>query len=157
LQSPVGNLASWPLLEVVSEDAYRLRALEWADSMYPFRVLDIGAHVGSFTCMLAQLLPAATFTCVEPSERTAEWLQRNVRRNGLSDRVTIVRAAVASEDGEGILWVRTEGDCAASLLQRMHSQRAVPVPEPVRTLTFTSLVQLSGGPPDIVKLDCEGG
>lgn len=151
LTSPPNASARGPLLEVLSEDAYRLHAVDWDDSQYPFVVLDIGAHVGSFTCALAQYLPSAIFNCVEPSEDTTRWLNENLRMNGLSQRATVVRAAIASQDGEGLLWETGTCSCVSSTVPR---QDVTPVQ--VHTTTLESLTRQIGNPPHIVKIDCEG-
>jgi FkbM family methyltransferase len=150
VQAPGDPQARTPLLEVLSDDVYRLGSIDWA-SAGPAIVLDIGAHVGSFTCALAQRAGLARFVCVEPSPVTSDWLARNLEANKLSERVTIVRAAVASTDGEGTLWEAGDASGESSTIKGKGR------PVPVRTVSLESLVSCAGGPPDVVKLDCEGG
>jgi FkbM family methyltransferase len=150
LQVPGHPHARCPLLEVLADDAYRLGSIDWASSS-PAIVLDIGAHVGSFTCALAERAGLARFVCVEPSPFTSDWLARNLEKNNLSGRVTILQAAVASTDGEGTLWEAGDASGASSTVVEKGS------PVPVRTVSLESLVSHAGGPPEVVKLDCEGG
>jgi len=150
LQAPAAPLARAPLLEVLSEDVYRLGSIDWANADLG-NVLDIGAHVGTFACALAQRAGRARFVCVEPSLVTSEWLACNLEANNLSGRVTILRAAVAGTDGEGTLWELGDASCVSSTIEG----RGKPVP--VRTVSLESLVSYAGGPPEVVKIDCEGG
>jgi FkbM family methyltransferase len=143
---------SWyPVVEVLVDDAYRLRELSWDDSSTRHAVLDVGAHVGSFTCALAARLPAASFTCVEPLPSTLTWLSANLARNGLTQKSTVVPAAVTDAEGEAELWSSEDASCDASLTLRIGRKVTV------RTMSFDSIAAVAGGRPDIVKLDCEGG
>ena len=65
LQAPAKPSARDALIEVLSEDAYHLASIDWASADIEF-VLDVGAHVGSFACALAQRAGQAHFVCVEP-------------------------------------------------------------------------------------------
>lgn len=151
LEAPSAPVAYAPLLEVIVMDVYRLAQVDFPAPDRPRRVVDVGAHVGSFTCTAATRLPAASFTCVEPSPSTGGWLRANLQANGLCGRTTVVNAAIAAERGTGLLVGDQEGSCEASLDPSSGTGL------PVELVTFEDVVALAGGPPDIVKLDCEGG
>ena len=150
LQAPGAPMARGPFLEVLSQDAYRLESIDWA-SAGPRIVLDIGAHVGTFACALAQRAVRARILCVEPSPVSSDWLERNLKANNLSGRVTVVRAAVAGTDGEGTLWESGDASVLSSTIEIGGN------PVPVKTLSLESLVAHAGGSPEVVKIDCEGG
>jgi FkbM family methyltransferase len=150
LQAPADPRARTPLLEVLSEDAYHLGSIDWA-SVAPTIVLDIGAHVGTFACALAQRAQEARFLCVEPSPVTSDWLARNLEANNLLGRITILRAAVAGNDGYGTLWELTDAGSTSSTVEGQGN------PVAVKAVSMESLVALAGGPPEVVKIDCEGG
>jgi FkbM family methyltransferase len=150
LQAPADPSARFPLLEVLSEDAYRLGSIDWASAGLAI-VLDIGAHVGTFACSLAQRAGRARFVCIEPSPVTSDWLAHNLEANNLAGRVTILRAAVAGTDGEGTLWEWGDASCVSSTIEGRGN------PVPVKTVSLESLVSRAGGPPEVVKIDCEGG
>lgn len=152
VRAPNRVLARWPLVEVLVDDAYRLRDLRWEDPSRARHVIDVGAHVGSFTCTLAHRLPGATFTCVEPSPATLIWLHTNLAANDLSLRAKVVACAVAEVDGEIDLWGTDDASCEASVVAGSGGD-----PTSVTALSFDSLVALVGGRPDVIKLDCEGG
>jgi FkbM family methyltransferase len=158
LQAPADPMARWALFEVLCEDAYRLDSIDWSSAGLAI-VLDIGAHVGTFACALAQRAGRARFVCVEPSPVASDWLARNLEANDLVGRVTILRAAVAGTDGEGTLWELGDASCVSSTIEerghRRGNRRGNPVP--VRTVSLESLVSGAGGTPAVVKIDCEGG
>ena len=60
------------------------------------RVLDLGAGHGTVTLHLSAALPAARFVCVEVQDVSAELLARNIRLNGLQERVAPVRVDLRS-------------------------------------------------------------
>lgn len=149
LRSP--NTAAYhPIYEVAASDVYQLRRLRWSPP--PRSVLDIGAHVGTFTCVLAVDLPDATFTCVEPSASSQLWLERNLTVNGLNARVRVLGAALASSDGETLLFEQGE---ASSVSSTYPSVGARPTPTP--TISFATAVVQCERAPELVKMDCEGG
>jgi FkbM family methyltransferase len=63
-------------------------------------VIDVGAHVGLFTLLLAyQVWDTGRVVAYEPSPRMLELLRDNVTMNWLSDRVEIVPKAAAAATG----------------------------------------------------------
>ena len=153
LQAPNLPGSRNPLIEVVVTDVYRLDALTWTDPGRRRWVLDLGAHVGSFTCALAFRLPGAEFICVEPSASARVWLRRNVARNDLSERCTIFPWAIAQQDGIVELWSPGRASADASLCAAAPGAEVERVPG----RSLDSVVTAMGTHPEIVKLDCEGG
>lgn len=151
LLAPNHRTSWWPLVEVLADDTYRLEETLWEDTLGADVVLDIGAHVGSFTCALATYLPGARFVCVEPLPSAVKFLYANLVQNGLAKRAEILPAAIAPADGDAYMWATEEASCAASLTPGTGEQVRV------RTLSFDSIVGTAGGRVEIVKLDCEGG
>ena len=155
LRTPRGSASSWPVLEVLVDDAYQLDRLPWEGQRSDtLRVVDIGAHVGSFAITLAWRYRCATVTCFEPAPETAGYLARNIEANGLSDRVTFHRAAVGAAAGSAQLLRTVAGSGQATLQPALVPDATERIDVPVVDIaTAFSL----GGPPDLVKLDCEGG
>ncbi len=149
------SVSSWPVLEVLVDDAYRLGRLPWERSRSEtLRVVDIGAHVGSFAVTLASRYPRATVTCFEPAPETAAYLERNIRANGLEDRVIFHQAAVGATAGTARLLRTVAASREATLQRALAPENAEGIDVPVVDLATAFSV---GGPPDLVKLDCEGG
>jgi tRNA1(Val) A37 N6-methylase TrmN6 len=62
----------------------------------PLRVLDVGAGVGTAGLCVARRIPSAEVVLLEREPSLAELAAENARRNGLSDRVRVVTAAVGA-------------------------------------------------------------
>ena len=156
LQAPRNDAARAPLVEVATQDQYRLDG--WTCGTTISLVIDIGAHVGAFTCVAAQHFPAAQFVCVEPSATSVQWLRRNIQGNGLAGRTTVLEAAVADEDGYVTFW--ETGDVSS-----LSSLDAIPGAKERRTrsISFKSIFSGAGEQHQgamcrvAVKMDCEGG
>jgi FkbM family methyltransferase len=151
--------ARLPAYEQYAEDGYRLEWFVGGLRNRPVHVFDVGAHVGTFACHLAEVLPAATITCFEPSAGTAEYLRRNIDQNGLADRVSVVEAALTGETGTALF----DDHGGASVHSGLVQGHPVDDPQPsgtkveVRTLGFDDAIAAAPGPVSVVKLDCEGG
>jgi FkbM family methyltransferase len=144
-----------PVYEIFAEDCYRLDW--WLGPLLhqPVVAVDIGGHVGTFTCRLASLNPKAQIMAFEPSPTTSGFLQRNVDLNGFSERVTVHQRAVAATGGETMLFEDNEGGSGLNgLVASGHDAAGA---RPVQTITFDEIAELAPGPIDIVKIDCEGG
>jgi FkbM family methyltransferase len=137
-----------PVYEVFAEDAYRLAGLVAELPARPV-VLDIGAQIGCFSLAVAMRLPDATVHAYEASPSTARWLERNVRANGLADRVTTYAVAVSDHDGTLELADNVHG----SALNGLTSTGGSLVTVPCRTFAATVA---AAGHVDLVKLDTEG-
>jgi FkbM family methyltransferase len=64
------------------------------------RVIDLGAHIGSFAVLAAWRNAGVEVLAYEPDPANFELLERNVRLNGLEDRVKCFRQAAAGHAGE---------------------------------------------------------
>ena len=86
----------------------------------------------------------------EASPSTARWLERNVRDNDLTGRVTAHAVAVSDHDGT----LELADNVHASALNGLTSPEGSLVTVPCRT--FAGVVADAGGQVDLVKLDTEG-
>jgi FkbM family methyltransferase len=115
-------------------------------------VVDIGAHIGVYTVWAATDPSRPRVVAVEPAPRALEFLARNVSANKLSN-VTIVPAACAGQDGEGVL--QLSGPMMMSTLYSRAATRAEHIPVPLITLDrLFKEHQIERC--DLLKLDCEG-
>lgn len=111
-------------------------------------VLDLGAHLGTFT--LAAAASGRRVIAVEAAPRNIEMLTESARANGLEDGITIVPAAVSDRSGtvrfqqEGAWGQITESWWAADVVE-----------VPARTVAEI-LADLGVGRVDVVKIDVEG-
>jgi FkbM family methyltransferase len=143
-----------PVYEIFAEDCYRLEWFLGPLLSRPIQVIDIGGHVGTFSCRLAQLHPGATISAFEPSPATASFLRRNVKQNGFADRVTVTEAALAAASGFAAFNDNGAGSGLNGLAAAGHSSGAA---VQVETVGFDTAVRAAAAPVDLVKIDCEGG
>lgn len=154
LRAPEGRATRYALVEVVVDDVYHLSRLVWDQERgHPLRVLDVGAHVGSFAVAIAARYPRATVTCYEPSPEASAYLRTNILANRLGSRVTINRAAVGAETGVARLLQAESASAEASLVPSMVGLGARGIVCDV--VDFATALATSSGP-ELVKLDCEG-
>jgi FkbM family methyltransferase len=106
--------------------------------------LDIGANVGTYT-VLASKVVGARVIAFEPHPATADWLESNIRHNGIEGRATVHRVALSDHDGTGAL---TEG------LDTMNRVVATGEGCEVQLRTLDSVV--AGETPAMLKIDVEG-
>lgn len=142
-----------PVYEIFAEDCYRLAWFTADLAHRPLHVLDIGAHVGTFACSLAQLRPNALIDCFEPSATTAEYLRRNVAQNGFASRISVSERAVAATTGLALF--RDNG--AASGMNGLAGADIQSVSAThVETVALDDVVEALPASLDLVKIDCEG-
>ena len=152
VRTPRGS-ASWAPIEVFLDDSYHLDRLPW-EPTYKLRVLDIGAHVGSFAVAIGVRYKNATVACFEPSAEASVYLLANLGENHLESRVVAVCSAVGANAGTSRLFQAELGSLSASLVPEMS--------EPGSWAIECSVVDLgtamaTSGGPELVKMDCEGG
>lgn len=135
------------LLSVHVDRDYDVPGVDWSAAR---AIIDIGAHVGAFTVWAARRAPNARLAAVEPNPETFELLVRNIRDNGLKDRVTAVNAAVGGEPGTGYL-ERT----SHSLGTRIARSGTGPVRVRVQALVGL-MAEARMDTVDVLKIDCEG-
>ncbi|MCA9238155.1 MAG: FkbM family methyltransferase [Planctomycetales bacterium] len=83
----------------VFQDEYRIRELRQHDVR---TIVDVGAHVGSFTVLCHEWWPEAKIVAVEPHPESFELLERNTAHISESQLLRI-NAAVTSFDGKCLL------------------------------------------------------
>lgn len=148
-----------PILE---GDEYELEALRAAGHRLRW-VVDVGAHVGSFTLKIKRWWPEARVLAAEPDPDSAALFRRNTE--GL-DGVAFEEAAVLGRPGIAEARLRQAGRAnhdgnaaASSVLEVAHplgpTQR--PATVVVRAASVLELLERHELPRiDLLKLDCEG-
>lgn len=119
-------------------------------------VVDIGAHIGTFSIPLAINNPVTVFA-VEPDRINAKYLKANIRENGLDSRVIAVQKAISSASGQLDF---VEGDASTrGTLSKTAFSRIVQSNKRyiVEAITFDSLVkEYQISKINLLKIDCEG-
>jgi FkbM family methyltransferase len=124
---------------------------------------DLGAHIGYFTLLLAKLSgPDGRVFSFEASPENARVVKRNIRINGLAERVTLEEAAVMGETiqavpvfagraGGSMEW--TTDESFASREDPTDAQRAPALK--IRGVSLDDYFE-PGSRLDLVKMDIEG-
>lgn len=145
----------------LNEDEYHLRELPLLSGL----AVDIGAYVGSVSIGLALDNPDLRVVCVEPVPENVELIAQNVAENGLSDRVTILRAGAAAPDvaASTVRWryrgsVTADHHAFVGNLSLIEGTGAVGVAFEEEQVACVSLSSLTAeyGPIRLLKIDCEG-
>lgn len=111
---------------------------------------DVGANLGYVSCAFLHRVPDSRVLAIEPLPDVADLLRRNLERVG-GARARVVQAAISDHDGEAS-FTRTPGN-----LGKSHVNKATSEPgERIRLATPSSLLALSDGRVDVVKIDVEG-
>lgn len=113
--------------------------------------LDVGAHVGGFAIPVALAHDDVQIHLFEPVPRTRSWLEANLERNGVTDRVTIWSNAVGAESSRGVM---TGVDGASNHLAK--AGKAGPGAVDVEIETLDGLLLDRVGRVDVIKCDVEG-
>src|SRR4051794_26649611 len=143
-----------PVYEVFAEDCYDLRWFLGDLIDRPIHILDIGAHVGTFSTHLAAIHPTATADCFEPSPDTFQFLKSNVEVNGNTDRISTHQKALAGETGFAIFDLQGAGSGHNHIA---FDDRVDGSGVRVETVAFDEVVAAARGPVELIKMDCEGG
>jgi FkbM family methyltransferase len=115
-------------------------------------VLDVGGYLGWFTLLAARAVgPQGRVVVVEANPQSQELLERNIERNGFSDRVTLHRTAVADAPGTATFYWDASDGSASGLAAPDNVGGSYEVP-------VTTIDALLSGErvPDVVKIDIEG-
>lgn len=143
----VADEAERPLLSLL------LSRVEPDDVFY-----DVGANVGTFTCLVGQALPRGSVVAFEPYPPNVERLRENAARNGVD--ATVVPLALSSGSGEAALSVvdSTNPGTQESSIDVEYPERSRTVSSVrVRVETGDSVRRARGlPPPSVMKIDVEG-
>lgn len=110
-------------------------------------VVDIGAHIGTFSVALHERHPLGSGRCVEPAPSALRFLRSNLARNGLGTRMQVLPRALGPVDG-GVLRL---DDASASCETVTGSSGALAVEAISLASVLRGLERV-----DLLKVDCEG-
>lgn len=113
-------------------------------------VLDIGAHVGWYTCLAAIAAPLAEITAFEMHATNALVTRRNIAVNGLK-HAKVVNTAVCDRH-RGI----ASFQIGRSTLEHRLAAPGNPGVREVRTVSIDGWCEDGGQIPEVVKIDVEG-
>jgi FkbM family methyltransferase len=124
-------------------------------------VYDAGAHLGSITLAVARLVGATgRVVAFEADPDNAARLRENVARNHLEPIVQIVPSAVWSRsDSQGVAFRRGRAEASQGGVEADGQRPVLADGETIQVAatTFDDFVVASKLPPNLVKIDVEGG
>jgi FkbM family methyltransferase len=127
----------------------------------PGIIYDCGAFIGKWAAGASAIFPGAHFVLLEPNPQVHDQIRANTA--SIKERVQIVAAAVSDQTGRGTLnlWDNPRHKnpvtalAASSLLSHVQGKPTKEVE--VRVTTIDTIVAETGKPPDLLKLDLQGG
>ena len=151
--------ASAQFANAVFQDEYQINDLRPHNVR---TIVDIGAHVGSFTVLCHQYWPAAKIVAVEPHPDSFELLQRNTAHIP-ADQLLLINAAVTKQSGKTLLSSPVSHSRVSEYvpdvwdeLQPRHRDFGIEVPAITTEGLWQRIVEFGITEVDLLKLDCEG-
>jgi len=146
-----------PFFEIVDEvwekECYRCD--DFSGKMPEGHIVDIGAHMGTFTLWAAMKWPERGVIAVEPSATSYKYLQRNVRESHAAN-VSVVNSACGEKSGRMQMYAR--GNSAMNSLFTHDNYGSMF--EPMADVEMTTLEKLFADHHveqcAFLKMDCEG-
>jgi FkbM family methyltransferase len=125
------------------------RLLRICHSLRPAAFVDVGANVGTYTCIVGRAQAAPRLIAFEPDERNASHLATHVSLNNLDGAVELHRVAVGAILSEAVPFQQAAGnDGALSRIASHDTETTVPM----RRLDDTVVIE---GQPIAIKVDVE--
>jgi len=147
LVAPSRDYAWWRIVGVMIDDCYHLSELAAELRDRECVVLDIGAHVGSFTVSLAAAVPKSRCFAFEASAERVGYLCRNIALNELDGRVVVVRSSLGNQPDRRTL-IDMKGEVELP-------ETAEPDRELVDVANLSDLMDSLESPIELLKVDCE--
>jgi FkbM family methyltransferase len=142
---------------LLSKGRYEEKWTRWLQGVVRpgMHALDVGANVGYYTALLAQLVgPDGRVVACEPDPHNCSLLRRTVAENGFTN-VEVLDAAVSHRVGRATLYQDQAAHGVHSLGQR-NIVNAGSGRVDVATVTIDALIAGRGHGFDLIKLDAQG-
>jgi len=118
-------------------------------------MLDIGANIGSVTLFFAKAYPTLRIHAYEPNPAAFETLQRNIKDNHLTARVTAYQEAVGGKTGDLSLWVDVPTQLSTAYMEQPPGEGGRRINVPMVGLDEIWR-RTNGAPIWLLKIDTEG-
>lgn len=114
-------------------------------------VLDVGAHIGTFSLLTAQMAREGQVLAIEACRETCDLLRINAALNRLNN-IAVHHAALGAADGTTHLYHDAGGNWGHTIMQAVSTHA-----EAVRSISLDTLVKDAGiDRIDLAKFNCEG-
>lgn len=135
--------------EMFVEQAYAPCVEALPGDLGPVVLIDLGANIGLSVLFLTRALEVAEIVAIEPDPDNFQLLSENLRRAGLANRATAIRAFVVAEHAFAELY--DSGNGAWGMRMGAPSDNGIPV------LPLAEIAGAKTGLPILLKCDIEGG
>jgi FkbM family methyltransferase len=142
-ETPSARAPIWEWFTAAEEQWARLLAKLPAHPV----VVDVGAHIGTFSVAMHERHPLGRGRCVEPAPSALRFLRTNLSENGLAGTVQVMPRALGPVDGQ----VLRLDDRSASCETVTGRSGAVAVEAISLPSVLSGLERV-----DLLKIDCEG-
>lgn len=143
LMNKISDLAM--IFEVVFYRTYGACKIETSDI-----VIDIGAHIGSFSLLASEYVKKGKVYAYEPFGITYNYLKRNVELNN-KENILIFSKAVGKKTKDSELYVNNLNLAETSLYKKTDTKQPIKVITLSKVFKDNKLTHC-----DVLKLDCEG-
>ena len=140
----LAELSEQPVIESFLKD------IEDAETAF-----DIGANVGTYTCLAGRKLDSGSIHAFEPHPNNIDRLRENIQLNDLTSSVKVHDYALSDVTGEFDLSVRVSSE-AAEGSHSLISDSDIGEKIPVSTYRGDELIGEELPEPDLIKIDVEG-
>lgn len=117
-------------------------------------VLDIGAHIGSFSLMMNKLFPKVKIYSIEPMADNYDLLIENIKINDAENNIIPIKIGVSNYDGIGSFEIFEDMDSGHLVTNKDKNKN---IKEKVEIVRMKSLFEkLNIEEVDVIKIDIEG-
>jgi FkbM family methyltransferase len=141
------------VFETLLED-YRFRDLKVTTNKLYF--IDIGAQIGSFSLLVANIYKQSNVFSFEPMPENYECILRNIKLNGLSN-ICPYQLAVGAEKKKAILYFRKNTSGGHSIFPEVSQYLSITKEVPIEIISLEDIFSMNNIPfCNFLKIDCEG-
>jgi len=114
-------------------------------------IIDVGAHIGTFSLLAASKVTKGKVLAVEASEESFDYLRRNIKANSIENIVPI-HLALADHKGIARLYRSPEGNWADTITKEVSREYEEVVADTLANLMNDNSIRRC----DFMKINCEG-
>jgi FkbM family methyltransferase len=159
MMEDISSVAGKFVTDELNNDVYHLQELKSIVRAGDV-ILDLGTNIGLTAILIAKLMPNVRIIGVEASPFNWIAAERNIRKMGVQDRVTILHAALCKDTTSTVMLRQNRDNAGASTAvygigNKMTSSNEILVE--IQCITVDEIVQrYNVTETPFVKLDCEG-
>lgn|SRR3989338_5069093 len=115
-------------------------------------IIDIGAHIGTFSIYAMKKVPTVTIYSFEPHPDNYELLLKNIRMNGFERSIKPFRFAIFNKNGKLNLYFRKRYTAGCTLIKEKDNEHVKVKCITIKDIFDSNRIEMC----DLLKIDCEG-